>query len=108
MLHRRADARWRVEPDSVPTLASLGWRLLQAAAPLVAPEGMLVYSVCTLTSAETKDLGEWAVAELEGLHAHGPAGGPWHPHGAGAILLPQVAGTDGMYVLRLRRSASYD
>lgn len=108
VLHRRPDARWRVEPDAVPTLASLGWRLLQSAAPLVAPGGVLVYSVCTLTSAETKDLGEWAVAELTDFTPLDPPGGPWHAHGAGAILLPQVAGTDGMYVLRLRRSGSYD
>jgi 16S rRNA (cytosine967-C5)-methyltransferase len=106
VLHRRADARWRVEPADVARLASTGWRLLQAAAALVAPGGKLVYSVCTITAAETIDVGNWAVAQLDGFTPMDAPGGPWRPHGAGAILLPQVAGTDGMYVLRLRRSAS--
>lgn len=104
VLHRRPDARWRIEADSVPTLASNGWRLLQDASALVAPGGMLVYSVCTITRAETIDVGEWAVAQLEGFSAVPAPGGPWRPHGHGAILLPQTAGTDGMYVLRLARS----
>lgn len=108
VLHRRPDARWRVEPTSVATLADGGWKLLQQAAELVAPGGLLVYSVCTITNAETKDVGEWAAAELKDFAPLDPPGGPWRPHGVGAILLPQVAGTDGMYVLRLRRSASYD
>lgn len=108
VLHRRPDARWRVEPTSVATLADAGWKLLQQAADLVAPDGVLVYSVCTISNAETKDVGEWAVAQLKDFTPMDPPGGPWHAHGPGAILLPQVVGTDGMYVLRLRRSASYD
>lgn len=104
VLHRRPDARWRVEADSVPTLASNGWRLLQDAAQLVKPGGLLVYSVCTISRAETVDVGEWAVDQLEGFTALPPPGGPWRAHGHGAILLPQTAGTDGMYVLRLTRS----
>jgi len=31
---------------------------------------------------------------------------PWEPAGRGALLLPQTDGTDGMYVLRLRRADS--
>ncbi len=104
VLHRRPDARWRIEPDAVATLASNSWRLLQSAAPLVGPTGMLVYSVCTITRAETIDVGEWAVDQLDGFVALPPPGGPWHPHGPGAILLPQIAGTDGMFVLRMARS----
>lgn len=104
VLHRRPDARWRVEPDAVPTLASNGWRLLQSAASLVAPGGVLVYSVCTISRAETVDVGDWAVDQLSGFEPVSPPGGPWRNHGHGSLLLPQTAGTDGMYVLRLRRS----
>ncbi len=105
VLHRRPDARWRIEADSVPKLASNGWRLLQDAAALVAPDGLLVYSVCTISRAETIDVGEWAVDQLAGFDELAAPGGPCRPHGHGAILLPQMAGTDGMYVLRLRRVA---
>ena len=105
VLHRRPDARWRVEPTDVSELAAEGGRLLEASAPLVAPGGLLVYSVCTITAAETIGVGEWAVGHLEGFVALPAPGGPWRAHGDGALLLPQVVGTDGMYVLRLRRSA---
>ena len=51
-LRRRPDARWRIEADAVERLAGAAARLAAAAA-LVRPGGMLVYSVCTLTAAET-------------------------------------------------------
>ncbi|MEY2468061.1 MAG: rRNA (cytosine967-C5)-methyltransferase [Actinomycetota bacterium] len=104
VLHRRADARWRIEHDAVPTMASAGWRLLLAASELVATGGVLVYSVCTLTAAETVDVGSWAVDQLDGFTALDPPGAPWSRRGAGALLLPQTIGSDGMYILRLRRS----
>ncbi len=52
-LRRRADARWRVEPADIDTLAALQRRLLVAGAALVRPGGRLVYSVCTLTAQES-------------------------------------------------------
>ena len=103
VLRRRADARWRVDEHAPNRLSSLQRALASAAVDLVRPGGLFVYSVCTLTSAETLRIDEHLVAkhpELEPLPA--PAA-PWQPHGRGALLLPQAAGTDGMYVLRLRR-----
>ena len=86
-LRRRADARWRVDADAVERLASLQRRLLAAAATLVRPGGTLVYSVCTLTTAE----GPGVAATLD-WPTLDPPGGP--------LLLPQAAGTDGMFVAR--------
>jgi 16S rRNA C967 or C1407 C5-methylase (RsmB/RsmF family) len=63
-----------------------------------------VYSVCTLTRAETVDVAAWAFAHLDGFVAEPPPGPPWRPLGAGAVLWPHVAGTDGMFVCALRRS----
>ncbi len=123
VLRRRPDARWRARPEDVGRLASLQRRLLSAAAPLVAPGGVLVYSVCTLTRKETVDIDEWLAGGREADGAGGaagtgergagrvigawepapPPGPPWEPLGRGALLLPQAAGTDGMYVLALCR-----
>ncbi len=106
VLRRRPDARWRVQPGDVGRLAGLQRELLSAAAPLVAPGGVLVYSVCTLTREETADVGEWLVSDLlPGWQVEAPVGPPWEPLGSGARLLPQRAGTDGMYLLALRRPA---
>jgi 16S rRNA (cytosine967-C5)-methyltransferase len=104
VLRRRADARWRLEPETVDELAALQRELLAAAAALVRPGGTLVYSVCTLTNAETRAVDEWAADALANLEPLPPPGAPWRTHGRGALLLPQAAGTDGMYVLVLRRS----
>jgi 16S rRNA (cytosine967-C5)-methyltransferase len=104
VLHRRPDARWRVQPHDVATMAETSKALLTAAAPLVAPGGLLVFSVCTITAAETADVAGWAASHLQGFSPLASPGGPWRPHGHGALLLPQTAGTDGMFIARFRRS----
>lgn len=103
VLRRRPDARWRVGPEEVTRLAALQRELLDAAIPLVAPGGTLTYSVCTLTATETVDVDAWLGDRHPGLEALPAPGAPWRPHGRGALLLPQAAGTDGMSLLRLRR-----
>jgi 16S rRNA (cytosine967-C5)-methyltransferase len=118
VLRRRPDARWRLQPDTIDELAALQRELLAAAAPLVRPGGLLVYSVCTLTTAETVGVDEWAAEALPGFTPEAAADGTnstasgavsgavsgagWRRHGRGALLLPQFAGTDGMFVLALR------
>ncbi len=65
VLRRRPDARWRIDADAPERLAELQRRILEAAAPLVAPGGLLVYSVCTLTVAENQ--GVIDAVDLPGL-----------------------------------------
>jgi 16S rRNA (cytosine967-C5)-methyltransferase len=103
VLGRRPDARWRAQPGTVDELAALQRDILAGAIDLVAPGGHVVYSVCTMTGAETLDIDGWLADTYPELGAVPPPGEPWSPHGRGALLLPQAAGTDGMYVLRLRR-----
>jgi 16S rRNA (cytosine967-C5)-methyltransferase len=105
VLRRRPEARWRIEVEAVDQLATLQRELLAAAAATVRPGGRLVYSVCTLTRAETRDVDEWAAATLPDFAAEPPPGAPWRPWGRGALLLPSAADTDGMYLLALSRAA---
>jgi 16S rRNA (cytosine967-C5)-methyltransferase len=104
VLRRRPDARWRIEPDGVARLAVLQRELLDAAVRLVAPGGHLAYSVCTLTVDETIAIDEWLARDHADLRPLDAPGGAWRERGRGAILLPQAEGTDGMYLLRVRRS----
>ncbi len=104
VLRRRPEARWRITAADVDELAALQRGLLRAAAAALRPGGRLVYSVCTLTAAETVAIDEWAASELPDLRAEPPPGSPWSPVGRGARLLPQSADTDGMYVLALERA----
>lgn len=53
VLRRRPDARWRIDADAPARLRDLQIDLVQEAASLVADGGLLVYSVCTLTGAES-------------------------------------------------------
>lgn len=103
VLRRRPDARWRVEPGDVERLADLQRRLLDAAVALLRPGGLLVYSVCTLTMAETVGIDRWLASTHPRLDQVPPPGPPWTALGRGARLLPQDAGTDGMFVVGLRR-----
>ena len=103
VLRRRPDARWRVQPGDVARLAGLQRRLLAAAVPLVRPGGVLVYSVCTLTRRGDRRHRRLAGPDRPGA---GPAAAARRAVAAGRVgaplLLPQAAGTDGMYVLALR------
>jgi 16S rRNA (cytosine967-C5)-methyltransferase len=102
VLRRRPDARWRVTPEAVDRLAALQREILGAAVSLLRPGGTLVYSVCTLTAAETLGIDDWLAASHPELRPLPPPGAPWRPHGRGAHLLPHFAQTDGMAMLRLQ------
>lgn len=99
-LRRRPDARWRIGPDDVDSLVALQARILTETAPLVRPGGRLVYSVCTLTAAES--VGHETPAGFEIDERPLPAG-TWRRYGRGWRVLPHDADTDGMVVIRYRR-----
>ncbi|MYB28140.1 MAG: hypothetical protein F4X38_03280 [Acidimicrobiaceae bacterium] len=101
-LRRRPDARWRIERSAIPRLVELQRSLLDAATGLLRPGGQLVYSVCTLTAAETSVLAA-SLSHDDRLDLQPPPPEPWLPQGDGAMLLP---GTDhdGMALFRWRRT----
>ena len=101
-LRRRADARWRIQPDDVRELALLQRQLLAAAADLVRIGGRLVYSVCTITSAESID---HPTPDGFVVDDRPPEAGTWRAFGQGWRVLPQDADTDGMVMVRYRRTA---
>jgi 16S rRNA (cytosine967-C5)-methyltransferase len=100
-LRRRADARWRIMEEDVRVLAGLQRQMITAAAPLVRPGGWLVYSVCTLTAEESIDHpvpdGFEPIPTLPSSE--------WRPYGHGWRLLPQDHDTDGMALIRYRRTS---
>ncbi len=101
-LRRRPDARWRMTEADVGALAALQFDLAHAAVGLLAPGGILVFSVCTLTDAESVDVDERladAHPDLEAL----PLPEPWEPHSRGGRLLPDRFAGDGMTAFALRR-----
>ena len=97
-LRRRPDARWRITSDDIDELACIQAAMLRAAAPLVRPGGWLVYSVCTITAAESIDHPTPSGFDV----VTDAPGDPWQPFGQGFRLLPQDADTDGMIIIRYR------
>lgn len=55
-LARHADARWRITPEAIEELTALQRQLLEAALPLMAAQGRLVYATCTVHPAENGEL----------------------------------------------------
>lgn len=90
-MRRRPEIRAKVTPDEVARLATQQLQMLEAALPLLAPGGRLVYSVCTVTTAETTDV----AGRLGGAS---PALGLGADLGSGVLLAPHTSGTDGMFI----------
>lgn len=103
-LRRRPDARWRIEPGDVEALARLQAELLESAARLVRPGGQVVYSVCTLTGAESTAVDELVAAGGTALEARALPS-QWEPWGRGGRLLPDRFDGDGMIAFDFRRAA---
>jgi 16S rRNA (cytosine967-C5)-methyltransferase len=107
-MRRHPETRWRRTADDVAELAAIQASLLDVAAGLVRPGGVLVYSVCTFTRAEGPAqveafLGRHpeftrVASEVEWLGAY--------TDGQGDLALdPARHGSDGFYAARLRRGA---
>ncbi|MFN2566557.1 MAG: 16S rRNA (cytosine(967)-C(5))-methyltransferase RsmB [Gemmatimonadaceae bacterium] len=106
---RHPDARWRLKASDLAVMSTLQRAILRAAAAVVKPGGLLVYSTCSLEP-EENDL---QVDAFLGEHPHWRIEAP--PAGAvpaGAIdsgklrVLPQRHGADGAFAARLRRAAA--
>jgi len=106
VLRRRADARWRKEESSVTSMAALQPMLLEGAAPLVGPRGVLVYSVCSLEPEETGDVVESFLKthpefELQGADRYLPDA--FRTGRSTWSATPQRNGTDGVFAARFHR-----
>jgi 16S rRNA (cytosine967-C5)-methyltransferase len=93
-LARRPDARWRKTPAQIDELAQLQSELLDAAAGGTRPGGTLVYSVCTISTAEGPD-------QLDAFMARHPE----FIEMSRRQTLPHRDGTDGFFIARLERTA---
>jgi 16S rRNA (cytosine967-C5)-methyltransferase len=103
---RNPDARWSLDRATIPRLAALQCNLLHAASAGVRPGGALVYSVCTLTLAETTEvvrsfLASHPTFRLD-LFPHPFTGAPTD----GTLTIwPMEADSDAMFVARMVRSS---
>lgn len=103
-LRRRADARWRIEPEAPERLAELQTELVLAALDIVRPGGQVIYSVCTLDEAEGPEVIDNVLAARPGVSLGGPPGAPWIARGSVSVLVPDEH--DGMMFARLVKTTA--
>jgi 16S rRNA (cytosine967-C5)-methyltransferase len=104
---RHPDARWRVTPDALASLAELQAELLESAAQLVAPGGLLLYSTCSLEPEENEgQVNRFLESHPEFRRDPGSTvPRPLLSSAGDLVILPQHHGMDGAYAARLRRRA---
>ncbi|MEJ2679603.1 MAG: hypothetical protein P8174_11090, partial [Gemmatimonadota bacterium] len=101
---RHPDARWRIEPADLAALVALQRDMLDAAAGIVSPGGVLVYATCSLEPEENDE-------QVDAFLARNPAFEPAPGRIVGdsmngsdrLVVLPQRDGMDGAFAACLRR-----
>lgn len=63
VMRRRVDLRWRIQPEEIARLRQEQLDLLRRAAPRLKPNGILVYSTCSLESEENQEVVEQFLKE---------------------------------------------
>ncbi|HJQ11028.1 MAG TPA: 16S rRNA (cytosine(967)-C(5))-methyltransferase RsmB [Gemmatimonadaceae bacterium] len=103
---RHPDARWRIKISDFAVMSQLQRSILRAAADVVRPDGLLIYSTCSLEPEENDAQIDWFLSENLNFVLEPP------PEGSVASdvldngrlrVLPHRHGTDGAFAARLRR-----
>jgi len=104
-LGRHPDGRWRLDPSDLDALAALQDRLLEGAASVVKPGGLLVYSTCSLEAEENEDRVDAFLTRHDDFRVEDSGSVPADVRDETGRLrvLPQDTGFDGAFAARLRR-----
>ena len=106
-LHRHADARWRQTPEEPYKLAKTQVEILERATQWVKPEGVIVYSTCTLHPAENEEVitqflenhPDWQIVppSVDNPASHFVSDRGW------VKVLPHEHDMDGFFMAKLQR-----
>jgi 16S rRNA (cytosine967-C5)-methyltransferase len=110
ILKRKPDIRYDKTLQDSEAIAALQKQLLQNASNYLKPNGILVYSTCTLTRRENQDMVDFAVKELgfalEPISPYLPKTLlPFVTTEGMILILPHYADSDGFFIARLRKKA---
>lgn len=105
---RHPDARWRLQVSDFAVLGALQRRILAAAATVVRPGGLLIYSTCSLEPEENDEPVDAFLAAHPEFTVEPPPTGVVSDSviDQGRLrVLPHRHGTDGAFAVRMRRAA---
>ncbi len=103
---RHPDARWRIKISDFAVMSQLQRSIMRAAAEVVKPAGLLIYSTCSLEPEENEAQIDWFLSENLNFVLEAPPEGTVVPElldNGRLRVLPQRHGTDGAFAARLRR-----
>lgn len=109
VLRRKPDLRWKKNPDNFDELSKLQLHILKTASEYVKPQGVLVYSTCTINKSENinvvyKFLEHNEDFYLEALTGFLPEKLNSQTKSKGYVeIFPHIHGIDGFFIARLRR-----
>ncbi len=107
-IRRRTEIRWRRQPEDLHRAAGLQRELLEGVAGALAPDGLLVYSTCSVEPEETDEVVTAFLAAHPEFRLDDPRPGLLQAaelvDDQGYLRTwPHRHGTDGFFVARLRR-----
>lgn len=103
---RRADLRWRRQPEHLPQMVALQTALLERAAQLLPTGGLLVYATCSLEPEENWELVTAFQRKHQQYHIDSmPPGVPadWIDDQGALATFPAQHQVDGVFAVRLRK-----
>ena len=103
-LRSHPEIKLRLTPEAVQAAAELQGQMLDTAASLTAPGGVLVYSVCSVTQAEGPEAARQFLARHPDFSPEALPDllVPAVPSGPGVLTVP-LGGIDGFFIARLRK-----
>ena len=109
-LHRNPDIRWRQTPEKIKQLSIIQQEILDKASKWVKPNGVLVYSTCTLNVSENetivcnflKNNPEWNIEKplFSKLFS------PFITSSGWLQTLPHEHNMDGFFMVKLRKNST--
>lgn len=113
VLGKKADLKYKVSQNQIKELLSLQRTILDNVCHYVKPQGILLYSTCTINSEENEDNAEWFLQAHPEFLTDSPAKDL--PQGLlGAVdhrgfvqLLPGIHGGDGFFMARFKKKGSF-
>ena len=91
VIKRNPDTKWKLQEDRISELIDIQRGILKQAAPMIKPEGKLVYSTCSILPSENQEQVKWFLETHEGWDLEEEVS-----------LLPHENNTDGFYMARLK------
>lgn len=110
VLSRHPDGKWSKRPEDIGRLSDLQVRLIGSAVPLLAENGLLLYTTCTISKEENEDVAARALRlhpgiRLETLRGRIPGWGESLVDGSGCFrTFPHLHGMDGFYGALFRKA----